>query len=186
MADNAISFYTDSVNRGQVSFPTTFATTTNPFKKSSAFSADIVRDPTVSKTESTERPRPIPTVKEFKIIRDFRDRLIGANVLEGQTNTDLDVIGPIIDFMWNLLTDETSVVVPLKEWVAAVEAEYGVVPNKEETYALLSAFDPYAKDSIAIPEFTDFLGGAVVYPMDAEGRPFTSADSTRPTTSGAA
>lgn len=172
--DNAISFYTDSVNRGHVSFPTTFATTTNPFKKSSAFSADSRWEPTIDRTESNERPRPIPTVKEFKIIRDFRDKLIGVNVGEGQSSTDVEVIGPIIDSMWDLITDETSVIVPLADWLAAVEAKYGVVPTKEETYALLSAFDPYDKDSIAIPEFTDFLGGAVVYPMDAEGRPTTS------------
>ena len=184
--DNAISFYTDSVNRGTVGFPTTFATTTNPFRKSSAFSCDSRSEPTISKTESNERPRPMPTVKEFKIIRDFRDKLVGANVGEGQTSTDLEVIGPIIDFMWNLLTSETSTIVPLQDWTAAVEATYGVVPTREETYALLSAFDPYDKTSISIPDFTDFLGAVVVYPMDAEGRPTTSAESGRPNTSGMA
>ena len=121
--DNAISFYTDSVNRGTVGFPTTFATTTNPFRKSSAFSCDSRSEPTISKTESNERPRPMPTVREFKIIRDFRDKLVGANVGEGQTSTDLEVIGPIIDFMWNLLTSETSTIVPLQDWTAAVRSD---------------------------------------------------------------
>lgn len=183
--DNSITFYQDSVNRGTVGFPTTFATTSNPFKRSSAFSCDSRLEPTVDRTESNERPRPVPTVIEFKIIRDFRDKLINANVGEGQSSTDVEVIGPIIDFMWNLLTDETSIIVPLEDWCAAVESTYGVAPTKQETYALLSAFDCYDRKAIAIPDFTDFLGAAVVYPLDADGRPMTST-STRPNTSSAA
>jgi hypothetical protein len=116
-------------------------------------------------------------VREFKIIRDFRDRLIGACVKEGEPGCgpeDINTIGPIIDFSWDQCIDD-SACVPFRAFAAALEEKYGITPTKEEKYGLLSAFDPFGQDAMSIPDFTDFLSAAVVYLMDDEGRPISGA-----------
>ena len=173
VSDNAISFYSDSVERGNVTFPTTMTLSHNPFRKSSAFSADSRTDATVHRSESNERPRHLPTVKEFANLKAFREKMISAKVGPGQSPTQVEVVGPIIDAVWGLI-DSDKPTSSLSHFLKFLEWEHNLKPTEAEKFALLSAFDVYATDSIDIPTFTDYLSAAIVVPMDGEGRPVTA------------
>ena len=173
VSDNAISFYSDSVERGNVAFPTTMTLSHNPFRKSSAFSADSRTDATVHRSESNERPRHLPTVKEFANLKAFREKMISAKVGPGQSPTQVEVVGPIIDAVWGLI-DSDKPTSSLSHFLKFLEWEHNLKPTEAEKFALLSAFDVYATDSIDIPTFTDYLSAAIVVPMDGEGRPVTA------------
>ena len=172
VSDNAISFYSDSVDKGDVTFPTTMTLSSNPFRRSSAFSADSRTEPTVHKSESNERPRHLPTVREFSSLKAFRDKMIRSKLEPGQSPTQVEVVGPIIDSVWNLI-DSDKPTISLTEFLTYLDWEHNLKPTEAEKFALLSAFDVYATDSIDVPSFTDYLSAAIVVPMDEKGRPRT-------------
>lgn len=175
VSDNAISFYLDSVDRGDVTFPTTMALSSNPFRKSSAFSADSKSEPTTRKSESNERPRHLPTVREYANIKAFREKMIRSKLQPGQSPTHVEVVGPIIDAVWGLI-DSDKPTVSMPHFLKFLEWEHNLVPTEAEQFGLLSAFDVYATDSIDIPSFTDYLSAVIVVPMDEEGRPVTTEE----------
>ncbi|RYG62424.1 hypothetical protein EON64_17870, partial [archaeon] len=76
--DSAITIYSHALKNTneRVHFPATFVGSTNPFSRHNAFSADIANDVLARRTETYERPRTLPTLKEFKYLKTLREKLL--------------------------------------------------------------------------------------------------------------
>jgi len=178
VTDQPITFYTDSVEKGSVTFPTTMALTSNPFRRSSAFSVNTKMEPSAQKSESNERPRHLPTVKEHANLKSLREKMLSScqAKLGASAKYSVDVVGPVIDAIWGIMDDSEKGTTRLDHLLQFLEWEHDVVPTDGEKFALLSAFDVNATNCIDIPSFTDYLAGAIVVEMDENGRPTTGGD----------
>ena len=172
-SDNAITFYSDAVRNGvSGNFPCTFVTTGNPFKRSSAFSADIVRDQTVLKAESNERPRSLATVREFGALQAMKQRLFehvkstyagGPNAVPGRT------VRIIIDTLWSMgaasINENTFAAQQLglhiETFSNGLYANLGFSITPSERAALLLAYDFNSNNVISLAALTDFLRGSL-------------------------
>ncbi len=76
--DTAVTVYSHALNdpSARLTFPTTFVGSINPFRKNGFFSADIEKHALARRTETYERPKPLPTVLEFKTLTYLRTRMI--------------------------------------------------------------------------------------------------------------
>jgi len=153
--ETPISFYSDSVKRCSVNFPTTFATSsTNPFKKSSAFSSDAYTNPTARRTESNERPRPLPTVREFGALQQLRLRLI-LHVQTLLPNAGLgNSMRAILGCIWMNRDGEESSQIHIKALENCLAADLGFVLTNTEANAILSAYDFSSNSCVSLPDLT--------------------------------
>ena len=159
--DPAITYYSHMVNQsdGHVSFPASFVGSTNPFKKSAAFSSDIVREQVSKRTETNERPKPLPTLLEFRCLNNFRERIVQAaqrHVGGVDGHSDGRGVRHLVDTLWNNQTS-TEVIT----FNAFEDSVCGLFPgfsvSEEERRALLSAFDTRSDYNLSLSELTSFI-----------------------------
>jgi hypothetical protein len=160
--DPAVTYYSHSVNTSgsHINFPATFVGSTNPFKKSAAFSADIRRENVAKRTETNERPKPLPTLLEFRTMNDFRGRLVKAaqrivgGVHEG--HTDGRSIRYVIDFLWSSQTDSEVVDLrTLQNCLASTFVDFAMSYSEEN--AIVCAFDTRSNGNLSLPELTNLV-----------------------------
>eukprot|EP01038_Epipyxis_sp_PR26KG_P012164 gene12164-16290_t len=151
--DNAITFYSHAIQSqsksNPISFPTTFVgSSANPFRKSAAFSLDI-RVPTQvsNRTESNERPRTIPTMKEYKLLDDFRSFLIQSfqKLLSNGESVGLHsngrAIRAIIQMIWdNASENETKTIEELESSIQNAIHNPAYYFTNDTRSALLAGF----------------------------------------------
>ena len=165
--DTPITYFSDCVRRGVTNFPSSFVTTGNPFRKSTAFSADIRLEPTIRRAESNERPTPLPTIREFGLLKELRRRLF-EHIKAKDVGTDgAGVPSPgrivriLVDSLWALVATDTenASALHIDALISGLAASLGFSVAPEERRALLSAYDLSSTHMISLPDLTDFLRG---------------------------
>lgn len=163
--ETPITYFSDCVRRGVTNFPSSFVTTTgNPFRKSAAFSADIRREPTIRRAESNERPGPLPTVRDFGLLRDLRRRLfdhIKSMDEDRGISTPGGIVRILVDSLWSLLATENASALHIDALISGLAASLSFSIAPEERRALLSAYDLQSNHLINLPDLTDFLRGTL-------------------------
>lgn len=158
--DTPITYFSDCVRRGVNNFPTTFVITGNPFRKSNAFSADIKLEPTIRRTESNERPRPLPTIREFGLLREFRRRLFDHVKSLDFSGIAGRIVRILVDMIWSLASENASAL-HIEALVSGISASLNFDVTTEERKALLCAYDFNSTNMISLPDFTDFIRGSL-------------------------
>lgn len=156
--DNAITFYSHAIDSptGEIGFPMSFVASMNPFRKNCVFSTDIVTDPIPTRTETYERPRSLPTVREYKTLLALRNRLIehAKKVVQGNSG-HRPYPGEAVRLIVSTLGKyEDEVEVSLK----TIETElYNCIDHYQlstsERYALVAAYDKHGLDSMSVFDF---------------------------------
>lgn len=161
VTDQPITFYSESVDRGNVTFPTTFAvSSSNPFRKSFAFSSDAKTEPTSHKTESNERPTPFPTVREFGGLKSFRKRiLLHVTQKEGFIVGSGRTVGKIVEKLWGMVNNNVPRV-HIDDLAECLQAELGFRLMLEEKRGIITTFSDSGQ-YISLPEMTDFIRGSI-------------------------
>jgi hypothetical protein len=158
----AITFFSESVNSGEITFPLTFTVSNgNPFRKSSAFSVPIENGDVGSMTESNERPRPFPTAREFAGVKSLRDRLIrhtasSQNLKPGTGK----IMSQIVNVLWGMISS-TVPQVHIDELVSGLSVDLGFTVSDMERSGILRTFNDDNTGNISLPELTDFLRGTL-------------------------
>jgi len=164
-SDTPITFYQDAVKRGTANFPTTFvgAAGTNPFLKSSAFSADIKTEQTVKKSESNERPRPLPTVREYGTLRELRARLIEHTRGLETSGFPGSVVRTILDAVWRGGGElSTSSSVHIEAFINGLYSSLNFLVEPHERKALLAAYESSeAINTVSLIDVSDFIRGSL-------------------------
>jgi len=161
--DTPITFYSDSVKNGATgNFPCTFVTTGNPFKKSSAFSGDIVKEQTLKKAETNERPRALPTVREMGSLMQLKKRMLDhvKHVVPGTTDVPGRAVRILIDTLWGM-ANENSPGIHIETFVNCFYTSLQFVITSAERKALLLAFDINSNNLISLVAFTDWMRGSL-------------------------
>lgn len=139
--DTPITYYSDSIANApsSVSFPVTFINSSNPFRKSSAFTADAKFDPCARKTETNERPAPYPTFVEHRILLGFRKRLISQTQLQLRSIPGA-AVRKIVSLLWTVIDQMENYNVPITFLFNAISQELDFSVNQAETKAFVAAF----------------------------------------------
>ena len=154
-----VTYYSHSVQHGKANnFPCTFVGSTNPFKKSAAFSADIRKELVAPLAETNQRPRPLPTLLELRAMTDLRSRLI-AQVQKllgtfGAYYPDGSAVRSIISAVWRGSNSESC---PIRDLVEILTETFGVDITQQEQKALLAAMDVNSDGNISLPQLTNFF-----------------------------
>jgi len=169
--DSAITFYSESVKNGVTGhFPTTSVTTGNPFKRCSAFSADIVKEQTIRKAESNERPRPLATVREYSALQLMRQRLLehvgkaAAAAAGGGAVPPGRCMRIIIDLLWGLAQgggNESAPGLHIETLTNGFYSNLGFSITPQERNALLLAYDINSNNLISLTAFTEMVRGTL-------------------------
>ena len=161
--DTPITYYSDSIERASsnVSFPVTFINSSNPFRKSSAFTADAKFEPTARKTETNERPTPYPTFVEHRIILGFKKRLIRQIQLQLKSIPG-SAVRKIISTLWSIIDRMDNYNAPLSFVIEVLKNELDFSINESEMKAFIIAFvqqkvDPSEEDQISIVDFISLV-----------------------------
>jgi hypothetical protein len=138
-----------------VDFPITFVGSMNPFRKNCVFSADIEKDVISTRTETYERPKPLPNVQDFKVLMSLRSKLLeGARkILRNGNNGDTGP-GALIRIVMTILSMSDAELLPINE-VEGIFYDYfdGMVMSSAEKVALLSAYDVKDNSRVAMEDF---------------------------------
>ena len=139
--DTPITYYSDSLSNAptNVSFPVTFINSSNPFRKSSAFTADAKFDPCARKTETNERPTPYPTFVEHRILLGFRKRLIGQTQLLLQSIPGA-AVRKIVSIFWTVIDRVENYNAPVSFLFDVINQELDFSINEAELKAFVVAF----------------------------------------------
>mmetsp|Transcript_20721 Transcript_20721/g.29697 ORF Transcript_20721/g.29697 Transcript_20721/m.29697 type:complete len:416 (-) Transcript_20721:459-1706(-) len=155
-----ITFYSHSYQTGKgADFPCTFVGSTNPFKRSSAFSLDPRKDLTATKAENNQRPRPLPTLQELRNLNEFRLRLLAAARIStvGANNTsypDGSGVRAIIAAIWRGSTEAS---VHVSELADALDKAFEFRLTENEKNALLTAMDLTSEGYVPLPQLTNLI-----------------------------
>ncbi len=162
VTDSPITYYSECVNRGKdITFPCTFTVSSNPFRKSCAFSTRAETNPSSFRTESNERPRPFPTVGEFAGLKVFRQRIFRhISVKFGLPLGSGKVVQRIVDMIWGLVTSSVPEI-QVEALVHSLSLDYGFELTAEERRGLLSTFNGDGTGNLSLPELTNFLRGSL-------------------------
>lgn len=142
----AVTYYLDRVQRpGDLNFPVSYInSTSNPFKKSLAFSADI-RNPVNRRAESNERPGAFPKVRDYRLLRSFRERLISAIS-----------ISELLMLIWSLEDVDTGMM-QMTSLESALEQQISFYLTDAERDALHTTFDADNTGKVSIVEFSNMI-----------------------------
>lgn len=161
--DTPITYYSDSIERAttNVSFPVTFINSSNPFRKSSAFTADAKFDPTARKTETNERPTPYPTFVEHRIIVGLKKRLVRQIQLQLQSIPG-SAVRKIVSTLWSIIDRMENYSAPLSFVIEVLKNELDFTINESEMKAFVIAFvqqkvDPSEENQISIVDFISLV-----------------------------
>ena len=147
--DRAITFYSDAVNKGNVSFPVTFVSAgSNAFNRNAAFSSDI-RDTNPKAAETVERPRHAPTFREFKVLTVFRERVISFLGANGNLHP-IPFIVALIDDIGSKANENGKV--RMNYFISKFTEKTNVDFTKEEIRAFEIEYDPEWKSEISPAE----------------------------------
>lgn len=167
-SDNAITIYSHAVQdpKQKIFFPVSFVGSTNPFRRNNFYSADVRSTQLNIRTETDERPNPLPTVEQFKVLS-----LLVANLIEvarkelmrlngGSDSKTGPVPGEAIRYIIvALYSSENTDVMPLREFESFVLGTYfgGFELRESERKALLAAFDARSEGRIVVSDFIKFI-----------------------------
>lgn len=140
--DTPITYYSDSISNAptNVSFPVTFINSSNPFRKSSAFSADAKFDPCARKTETNERPTPYPTFVEHRLLLSFRKRLIAHTQLQLNQSIPGAAVRKIVSMLWTIIDQMENYNAPISFLINVISQELDFAVNDSEMRAFIIAF----------------------------------------------
>lgn len=157
--DSPISFYSDSIKRGdKLSFATTAVVTENPFRKNGSFSTVMSKHPFDRRGESNERPKPLPNVNQYNKVANFRINLIGhAKKFLGSEISPGKAVREIIRALW--LNPENSGVakIGVSKLADILHTYFSFPLNFDEMKALCAAFDAGVDDDILLIDLSNFL-----------------------------
>lgn len=136
-ADNPITYYSHEMMRKQkCGFPTTFVRSTNPFRKCTHFSNDI-RQSLGKQAETHEKPRHLPTSRDYTILLEMRNRLLSQSksAIPGAT------VALILDDLYKLeiSTRGKCTIEELRNTFSI--SPLGIELTNEEMVALSNTFD---------------------------------------------
>lgn len=158
--DTAVTFYSHALNdpTARVAFPTTFVGSINPFRKNGFFSADIEKHTLARRTETYERPKPLPTVLEFKTLTNLRSRLLNrAGQVLKETYGFIEP-GAKVRVVLNTLLGPDSDFLSPDEVEDILRKEMGdFVLTEADRDALLSAYDMNNNRRISIGDMCLFI-----------------------------
>lgn len=161
--ETPITYFSDAVKNGTANFPATFVTSGNPFKKSSAFSAHIVKDPLIRRAESNERPRPLPTIREFGILREMRKRLFSHLSSLETSGVAGRIVRIIVDNVWRLASGGggNAGIIHIETLVNGLFSDFNFTVSKQERSAILMAYDVNSNNQVSLADFTDYIRGSL-------------------------
>lgn len=137
--DTAVTYYSHALKNPneRVSFPATFVGSTNPFSRHNAFSVDVAHNSLARRTETNERPRPVPTLQEYKTLTALRSKLLSeAQRVVGGAR------GATARYVTNALLQFEGDFLPLDEFKAHVASRFGGLSlTVMEERALASAYE---------------------------------------------
>lgn len=159
--DQAVTYYSHYLRSQQkrVPFPATFVGSVNPFSKSNAFSVDLQKEIYARRTETNERPNPLPTLLEFRTLSDMRNRLIDiaqSSVFGNNTSlNDGSSIRAIIGSIWSDRNETTCSVIELEN---SFRQHFGPFHfTGEEKQAMSRAFDLNGKGNLNLIDVANFI-----------------------------
>ena len=149
-ADNPITYYSHEVNHAlSCGFPTTFVRSTNPFRKCTHFSNDI-RCSIGKQAETHERPKKLPTSRDYTVLQGIRNRLIShsKSTIPGAT------VALVLDNLYTLevLNNGKCTVEELE--TSFMSSPIAITFTKEEKMALSHAFDLDNDECLYLRELT--------------------------------
>jgi hypothetical protein len=151
--DTAVTYYSHAISdpNVNVSFPTTFVGSINPFRKNNLFSADIRSKVITMRTETNERPKPLPTVREFKTLNSLRSKLMSKAGEELQKLKGIVDPGAKIRYIVDMLISPDCDYLVLTDLEKLIYGHLdGLQLNESERVALLSAFDIHDNHRISV------------------------------------
>ena len=159
--DSAVTIYSHAVTHpeAKLDFPTSFVGSINPFRKNGFFSADIRHHVLARRTETYERPKPLPTVQEFRTLTALRTRLLkkAAMLLTTSANQYLEP-GSTIRFVLNTLLLKDQDFLSLNELERLLQDEMeNFELSQSDRVALISAYDIKNNGNISIGDLCLFI-----------------------------
>jgi len=157
--DEPITIYSYAVKNANesVNFPLSFVGSMNPFRKNLVFSADIKHDVLMTRTETYERPKPLPTVKEYKVLVAFREKILNEirKVLRAQNQSTFG--GTAVRYLFLGLSAhikvETAPIEQLEQVLYELIGRSQSPVSHAERVALLAAYDLKNNDHISMFDF---------------------------------
>lgn len=155
--DDAITIYSYKVQdtTEKVDFPTTFVGSMNPFRKNCVFSADIEKDVFSTRTETAERPKPLPTVQDFKNLLQIRTNLLhtARRMLTESLGRSPDP-GATVRMIIGELSASKAHHLPIEDVEDLLRNRFeGFTLTDSDRIAMLRAYDLTNMDSIAMEDF---------------------------------
>jgi Ca2+-binding EF-hand superfamily protein len=162
--DSAITIYSHALKdpKQKIFFPTSFTGSTNPLRKNNYFSADIRSNQLNIRSETEERPSPLPTVEQFKILSLFMSSLmeIARNeIMKTSKNSEFPIPGEAIRYIIVAFYSFSSDVISLQDFEMKVLQEFfqGIELRQSERKALLCAFDAHSDGYLVIADMIKFI-----------------------------
>lgn len=157
--DNAITYFSDALTNGNaINFPVTFANSTNPFRRSTAFSADSRVDPFARICETNERPAPMPTYVDFRTLQALRKKMIKqAQYYLSSSHCPGLAVRRIMGCLWSLAERLEKDNIPVDTMADAFKSELDIDINEAEKKSILRAYDLDSSGLVAAPEFANLI-----------------------------
>lgn len=160
--DTTVTYYSHAIKDPSVpvSFPTTFVgSKTNPFSKNCVFSADIEKDVNARRTETNERPTPLPTLKEYKLLAALSERLLSTakQILTNQIGREPEPGASLRYILSVLYAAGAPSLTPDDVQILFTEYLDNLTLSVADRAALLSAYDMYGEQKIVLSEFAMLL-----------------------------
>ena len=157
--DNAVTYFSDTLLNGKgVNFPVSFANSTNPFRKSTAFSADSRIDPFARNCETNERPAPMPTYVDFRTLQALRKKMIRqAQFFLSSSQCPGLAVRRIMGCLWSLAEKLESDSIPVDAMAEAFKSELDIDMNESEKTSVLRAYDLDSSGLVSAPEFASLI-----------------------------
>lgn len=154
--DQAVTFYSHSLRKGVVAFPSTFVGSTNPFSKSSAFSANIETDPLAKGTDTYEKPLPLPTPIDYQNLLNIRTKILEA----ARKKSDKYCAGSSMRFCIESIWKNDYAyndVVHISDFETLANDIFGLNISTPERKSLLAAFDYKGDSNLSLVGLTNLL-----------------------------
>lgn len=184
--DEPVTIYSHAVrdtDHENVNFPLSFIGSMNPFRKNLVFSADIQNDVLMTRTETYERPKPLPTVREYKGLLTFREKILTEIRKNLQTQSMNTFTGSAVRYLIRELSknikNETVPIQQLETVLFDITGRNQPPVTYAERCALLAAYDLRNNDHISMFDFCGlFRRTPVMRRMELINLYYESLDST--------
>jgi len=157
--DNAITYFSDSLYNGKdINFPVTFTNSQNPFRKSSAFSADTRLEPFARNCETNERPAPMPTYVDFRALQTLRKKMIKqSQYFLASSKCPGLAVRRIMGCLWSIAERLERDNIPVDVMADTFKSELDVDINEDEKKSILRAYDLDSSGLVSAPEFANLI-----------------------------